>query len=144
MPEAQSSHSLSAATLMSTLPCLLAPAPHLPRATHPAHPRLPTAQVKPEAQSYYSLGAATLKFTFPEPAPLDGVTSRQKSILNMKKVGARLLWCGWGRCLSVWVLWMDGGGGGRGAGQRSSAMWCQGAHLTLARPGGCGTRGCLG
>jgi len=46
-------------------------------------------QVKPEAQSYYELGAATLKFTFPEPAPLDGVTSRQKSILNMKKVGGR-------------------------------------------------------
>ncbi|KAF5838008.1 elongation factor EF-3 [Dunaliella salina] len=43
-------------------------------------------KVKPEAKSYYELGAATLKFTFPEPAPLDGVTSRQKSILNMKKV----------------------------------------------------------
>jgi elongation factor 3 len=42
--------------------------------------------MKPEAQSYYELGAATLKFTFPDPAPLDGVTSRQKSILNMKKV----------------------------------------------------------
>jgi len=42
------------------------------------------AQVKPEAMSYYELGAATLKFTFPEPAPLDGVSSRQKSILNMK------------------------------------------------------------
>ncbi|KAL6762833.1 elongation factor EF-3 [Haematococcus lacustris] len=43
-------------------------------------------KVKPEAKSYYQLGAATLKFTFPEPAPLDGVTSRQKSILSMKKV----------------------------------------------------------
>lgn len=47
------------------------------------------AQVKPEAQSYYQLGAATLKFTFPEPAPLDGVTSKQKSILSMKKVGCQ-------------------------------------------------------
>ncbi len=46
-------------------------------------------QVKPEAKSYYELGAATLKFTFPEPAPLDGVTSRQKSILSMKKVRPR-------------------------------------------------------
>jgi len=43
-------------------------------------------KVKPEAKSYYELGAATLKFNFPEPAPLDGVTSRQKSILSMRKV----------------------------------------------------------
>lgn len=43
-------------------------------------------QVKPEAQSYYELGAATLKFNFPDPPPLDGVTSRQKAILSMKKV----------------------------------------------------------
>jgi len=43
-------------------------------------------KVKPEAKSYYELAAATLKFNFPEPPPLDGVTSRQKSILNMKKV----------------------------------------------------------
>lgn len=41
---------------------------------------------KPEAQSYYQLAAATLRFKFPEPAPLDGVTSREKSILKMLKV----------------------------------------------------------
>jgi hypothetical protein len=49
-------------------------------------------QVKPEAKSYYELGAATLKFRFPEPAPLDGVTSRQKSILSMKKVRTSVTW----------------------------------------------------
>mmetsp|Transcript_21751 Transcript_21751/g.37084 ORF Transcript_21751/g.37084 Transcript_21751/m.37084 type:complete len:1030 (-) Transcript_21751:648-3737(-) len=43
-------------------------------------------KAKPEAKSYYQLGAATMKFTFPEPAPLDGVTSKQKSILSMKKM----------------------------------------------------------
>lgn len=48
---------------------------------------LPPTQVKPEAQSYYQLGAATLRFKFPEPAPLDGVTSREKSILKMIKAG---------------------------------------------------------
>lgn len=52
------------------------------------HPPL-TTQAKPEAQSYYQLASATLKFTFPDPPPLDGVTSRQKSILNMKKVGLK-------------------------------------------------------
>ncbi|KAG1648602.1 hypothetical protein FOA52_009540 [Chlamydomonas sp. UWO 241] len=43
-------------------------------------------KVKPEAQSYYRLGAALLKITFPEPGPLEGVTSREKSILKMQKV----------------------------------------------------------
>lgn len=51
-------------------------------------------QVKPEAQSYYQLGAALLRFSFPDPAPLEGVTSRQKSILNMKKArcAVALVW----------------------------------------------------
>mmetsp|Transcript_4668 Transcript_4668/g.14084 ORF Transcript_4668/g.14084 Transcript_4668/m.14084 type:complete len:488 (-) Transcript_4668:33-1496(-) len=44
-------------------------------------------KVKPEAQSYYRLGAAQLRITFPDPAPLEGVTSREKSILKMIKVG---------------------------------------------------------
>ncbi|GAX78040.1 hypothetical protein CEUSTIGMA_g5482.t1 [Chlamydomonas eustigma] len=44
-------------------------------------------KVKPEAQSYYQLAAAALRFKFPEPAPLDGVTSREKSILKMVKAG---------------------------------------------------------
>ena len=48
---------------------------------------LPHPQAKPEAQSYYQLAAASLKFKFPEPAPLDGVTSAKKSILKMLKVG---------------------------------------------------------
>ena len=51
---------------------------------HGACCSFPIPQVKPEAKSYYELGAATLKFIFPDPLPLDGVTSRQKSILNMK------------------------------------------------------------
>lgn len=42
-------------------------------------------KVKPEAKSYYQLASANLKFNFPEPAPLDGVTSREKSILKMVK-----------------------------------------------------------
>jgi elongation factor 3 len=48
-------------------------------------------KVKPEAQSYYQLAAAALRFKFPEPAPLDGVTSREKSILKMVKV----MWLRW-------------------------------------------------
>jgi elongation factor 3 len=36
---------------------------------------------------YYELAAATVKFKFPEPGPLDGVTSREKSIMKMSKVG---------------------------------------------------------
>ena len=51
------------------------------------YPTPPTPQAKPEAQSYYQLAAATLRFKFPEPAPLDGVTSREKSILKMIKAG---------------------------------------------------------
>eukprot|EP00955_Chlamydomonas_euryale_P077000 362836-Chlamydomonas_euryale.AAC.4 len=61
--------------------------PSLPRARTTSPPPLRRAQVKPEAQSYYRLGAAQLRITFPDPAPLEGVTSREKSILKMIKVG---------------------------------------------------------
>jgi hypothetical protein len=49
-------------------------------------------QIKPEARSYYTLAAATLRFKFPEPAPLDGVTSREKSLLKMVKVQSHTNW----------------------------------------------------
>lgn len=40
----------------------------------------------PAAQTYYELEAAQLKFRFPVPTFLDGVTSNEKPILQMKKV----------------------------------------------------------
>ncbi len=57
---------------------------------HACHAPSP-AQVKPEAKSYYTLAAATLRFNFPKPSFLDGVTSSEKPILAMKKVGGRRL-----------------------------------------------------
>lgn len=41
----------------------------------------------PKAKSYYELEAATLKFHFPNPGLLDGITSKEKPILRMSKVG---------------------------------------------------------
>lgn len=40
--------------------------------------------LKPEAQSYYELSAANLRFRFPNPGPLDGITSTTKNILTMR------------------------------------------------------------
>ncbi|CAM9413916.1 unnamed protein product [Ectocarpus sp. 4 AP-2014] len=40
--------------------------------------------LKPEAKSYYELAAASLRFKFPNPGPLDGITSTTKNILTMK------------------------------------------------------------
>ncbi len=38
-------------------------------------------------QSYYELEAAVLKFRFPVPGMLDGITSREKHIVKLTKVG---------------------------------------------------------
>lgn len=38
-------------------------------------------------RSYYQLAAATLRFKFPNPGPLDGITSTTKNILTMKGCG---------------------------------------------------------
>lgn len=38
-------------------------------------------------RSYYKLAAATLRFNFPNPGPLDGITSTTKNILTMKSCG---------------------------------------------------------
>lgn len=35
-------------------------------------------------RSYYELAAASLRFKFPNPGPLDGITSTTKNILTMK------------------------------------------------------------
>ncbi|CAN0173271.1 unnamed protein product, partial [Discosporangium mesarthrocarpum] len=45
--------------------------------------------LKPEAKSYYELGATVLRFQFPNPGPLDGITSTTKNILTMKDVSYR-------------------------------------------------------
>jgi hypothetical protein len=42
---------------------------------------------KPEAKAYYQLQAVSLKFNFPEPGFLDGVTSKEKPIVKLTKVG---------------------------------------------------------
>ncbi|CAN0086830.1 unnamed protein product [Scytosiphon promiscuus] len=41
--------------------------------------------LKPEAKSYYELAAASLRFKFPNPGPLDGITSTTKNILTMRE-----------------------------------------------------------
>lgn len=38
-------------------------------------------------RSYYELAAASLRFIFPNPGPLDGITSTTKNILTMKNCG---------------------------------------------------------
>lgn len=41
----------------------------------------------PTNRSYYQLAAASLRFKFPNPGPLDGITSTTKNILTMKNCG---------------------------------------------------------
>lgn len=38
-------------------------------------------------RSYYKLAAATLRFKFPNPGPLDGITTTTKNILTMRGCG---------------------------------------------------------
>lgn len=40
----------------------------------------------PSAKSYYELASATLKFHFPAPGLLDGINTKERAILSMKKV----------------------------------------------------------
>lgn len=39
------------------------------------------------SRSYYELAAASLRFKFPNPGPLDGITSTTKNILTMRGCG---------------------------------------------------------
>lgn len=41
----------------------------------------------PSFRSYYELAAASLRFKFPNPGPLDGITSTTKNILTMRNCG---------------------------------------------------------
>lgn len=41
----------------------------------------------PCCRSYYELAAASLRFKFPNPGPLDGITSTTKNILTMRNCG---------------------------------------------------------
>lgn len=63
---------------LSTVVCL----PPSPHSSPSLHPSLPTC--KPCLRSYYELAAASLRFKFPNPGPLDGITSTTKNILTMK------------------------------------------------------------
>lgn len=55
---------------------------HQKSSAHRSYP-----ESSPFFRSYYELAAATLRFNFPNPGPLDGITSTTKNILTMKNCG---------------------------------------------------------
>lgn len=63
------------------------PSPHPPLfSKHPKNDTQTQTSSLPayHYRSYYELAAASLRFKFPNPGPLDGITSTTKNILTMK------------------------------------------------------------